>query len=350
MFGLFTGFLSVLSLAYPFYNTLNLLTFLQSAYNNNAVATITDTMLLQRKDSIILQETLTYWILMALWFYLLQITPIAFIIKYLPLSSIAILYIQIWLGFPIIPITSTKKVSGAYIIYHYYFDNNMKHLKELQNQLTGILSSIGIGLANLIKAIPASNQVLTILGKDIQSMEQFFNQLNSKDKRNEVNLGLLNMMSSLFISAEENNDTLVTIIISSLVSPFGYTIYESDINSKFRDKSVTVDVPFRTCSSTGPPPALQQTGSIADSKTPSPTRSFDGFAIVSEKDLGSQEDLNYTMKNSKRGKQGTPEENYSRNSSQASNVVGGDLSDEKTGLLDSSRRISGSRHSSWFKH
>lgn len=357
MFGLVTSIFSIASIAYPFYKTLDTLLSLQSAYSANAVSAITDTVILQRKESINIQETVTYWILLSFWFYFLNLSPISFLVRILPFSSLTILYIQIWLGFPIIPV-GDKKISGSSMIYHYYFDNNMKHLMGLKNQCSSIIGNFGIKICQFINTIPKAAPILTVLGINLELAEQYFTQISRTKNNSDQGIELVGMFSSIFVNCDDdvNNDTLFTIIISSLVSPFGYAIREYNSTDKGTYPTANANqVPILKGAPTTTPNNIllssqdslhpsktnQSIGNPLpsnDSTTPSPARSFDDFAIVSEKDLLVNDDLNATMRRSKRG---SPD-------NEPTNPAIDDGTSEKSSLLDSVRHASGSRHSSWF--
>lgn len=355
MFGLLTSLFSVASIAYPFYKTLNTMLFLESAYNANAVSTITDTVILQHKDAINVQESITYWILLSFWFYFLNLSPVAFLAKILPLSSFAILYIQVWLGFPIVPVAD-KKISGASMIYHYYFDNNMQNLLVLKNQYNSTVGNMGIKMCHFINTIPKGAPILAVLGTDLGFAEQYFTTLSQAKNNTEQDIGIVGMFTSIFVNYDNaNHDTLFTVVLSSLVSPFGYAVNEYNAvnklinptanpipvpNSNQASTSTSKTTPPTHPSSLHPSQSNQSMGASCvakDSATPSPARSFDDFAIVSENDLLVTDDLNATMRKSKRGSVG-----------ESSGSHNDESSNERTSLLGTVRNVSGTRHSSWF--
>ena len=400
MFGLLQSLASMASIAYPLYRTITQLTALQS-FRNNALAALTDTIPLYRKDAELLQESLTYWIVLAFWFYFTQITPIAILLKILPLSSLAVLYFQIWLGFPIIPLANKVKVSGAFVIYHYYYDDNMRNLMFVKSKFTSALGILGVYICELVKRLPSSDACLRVAGVNVNSYENYFREMSNPsdqksapeniasavfgDGNGESKIGGISQYLSSFVTGSnyyttvpetnrgvtatnaENNlpqqaandyirNTDSTFIFSSLLAPFGYNLEETQVAASASSSSFASMVSHK------------------DSKTPSPTRSFDDFAIVSERDLLDGSDLNGQMYKSKRANKSKdllsnkgkdPHYNSSTSSfeprRQSSNVS--DVStvvDETSGLLapESSKQSSnvgkkassrsGSR-SSWFR-
>lgn len=326
MFGLLQSLASMASIAYPLYRTITQLTALQSS-RNNALTALTDTIPLYRKDAELLQESLTYWIVLAFWFYFTQITPIAILLKILPLSSLAILYFQIWLGFPIIPLANNVKVSGAFVIYHYYYDNNMRNLTFVKSKFTSGLGILGVYICELVKRLPSSDVFFRIAGVNVDSYEKYFKEMSSpSDKRSaqeniasavfgngnaESKIGGISQYLTSFVTGSTYSSTVpepsrglatanaenkppqqaandyirntdTTFILSSLFAPFGYNLEGAQVAASASSSSFASVV------------------SQKDSKTPSPTRSFDDFAIVSEKDLLEGSDLSGQMYKAKR--------------------------------------------------
>lgn len=324
MLGLLQSLASMASIAYPLYRTITQLTALQLS-RNKALTMLTDTIPVSRRDTELLQESMAYWVILAFWFYLIQIRPIAILLKILPLSSLATLYFQIWLGFPIIPLGNNVKVSGAFIIYHYYFDNSMRNLNVLKSKFTSIFGKVGVYICEIIQKFPSSRALFSVAGVDVNFYENYFIEMSrSADQTSasgnmasavfgngETKVGSFSQYFTSFMTSaaypslspgtsrdvangpsgnripqpavkDHVKITDSTFIFSSLFAPFGYKLEETDV--------------IKSASSS----SFASTVSAKNSKTPSPTRSFDDFAIVSEKDLLDGNDLNAQMNKSKR--------------------------------------------------
>lgn len=341
MIGIITKLISIATIAYPLYTSLDILTSLQTSFTTNKIASLTETVPLVRQDATKIQEAMSYWILLSLWLYFTQCEPIHSLIKILPLVSLLVLYIQIWLGFPLVPHPqSNKKVTGAFTIYHYYFDNDMKHMKELQSYYRSLFGMVGLCFCRGVSKFPALGQVLTIFNFDVKNYEAYFSLLaygnQSLAARAEFSLhGTMNDWTKLWgiipgwKPEEVTNVGIFKVIVNALAAPFGYNLYSE-------------------C-------PLSQ---IVKSKTPSPAGSFDDFAFVNKRDLDDSAN-NISLSIPKRRIASDRFSSSSRKASateseaeDASLTKDNDNDDERAGLLGPAKRVNSrslSNSSGWFR-
>ena len=346
MFGIITSIASTVSLLWPFINTIKLLTNLKNLHDT-PIASLTNTISINKSISMEIQELMSYWILLSIWFYIIQLPPISFLINILPFSSFLIIYIQFWLGVAIIPVKNKyngiiSKSTGASIIYHYYFDNNMEKLNNFKLKLLNDLGIMGLIICNLIDKIPVSNQILLSLGIDMKYYKKLFQgfvQNNENDNNGGIShtmnnvsqlWGLVYSMKDVSMNIRElPNPTTTTnkSLISALFAPFGYTIFETEFE-------------ILTHTNTNVNPNIN-TNTNSTNNT-SPTRSFDDFDIVSKGDLNdSNSDLNSKIKKTR---------------SESNNSTLHEV--DNSGLLESVKRVASgasntaqnvvNRKSSWF--
>lgn len=375
MYGFLCLTVSILSIIYPLHRTTKQLVSLQISHDNK-LSLLADTIPLSVENVEELQELITYWIVLSIWLFIKQLPIISFIIRLIPFSSLFCLYIQIWLAFPIIPIESLQtKVSGSFLIYYYYFGNNMENFDKLKFQLYSTVGYFGgficKFIGNIIDKIPNLNILLKSFNIDIKIYQNYFNSMYNSSKQNETNVsstfptngitntifgnnisnnkkveGITEYISSWAFSSTSNNKKLTIdnkqnnidnktnsnstyFLISSFFAPFGI---------KSNDSTVT-----ETLSTTSISQSLLSKPSSKTSKNSSPARSFDDFAIVSEKDLlDSNSDLNTQMYKSKRNNRSR---DFSKNNTSNKNDVNGDDDDDKkrSTSFTSGSNIHGSR-------
>lgn len=368
MYGFLCLTASILSIIYPLHKTTNQLVSLQ-IFHDNKISLLTDTIPLSVEKVEELQELITYWIVLSIWLFIKQLSIVSFIIKLIPFSSLLCLYIQIWLAFPIIPIQSLQtKVSGSFLIYYYYFGNNMGNFNNLKIKLFSTVGYFGEYICQfinyIINKIPSLNILLKSFNIDFNFYEKYFNSMYNVSEQNEINKntstfsssgiantifgtninndkkieGITEYISSWAFSGTTNNkkpnldnrqiidniDNIKTnsnstyFLISSLFAPFGIKSNDSAVIETLTSTSISQSTLSK------PPPK--------NSKNSSPTRSFDDFAIVSEKDLlDSSSDLSAKMYKSKRNNRSRE---FSKNSTNITNNNNNDYNDN----TDSNRR------------
>lgn len=362
MFGMLYSTISGISLGYPFYRSIKLLETLFNASNRNTVAALTDTVPLGHGDVVKIQETMSYWMVLALFSTLLQTTPVKILLKVLPFSSVLVLYVQVWLGFPIASLPHTPaRVSGAHIIYHYYFDNNMRNLNKAKTRLFGHYGVLGRFFCRLLHQIPSIDRICWLAGIDLKALDEHFNSFCSPNKLEggvAPSSGTVETLQNMFYAftstmyGETNGQAdpttgevgIAKTVFWSLCSPFGYSG-----NASLQTYATN--------------PTMSRDMDRPLHKTPSPARSFDDFAIVSSTGF-TEDDTNETVESTSSRtlnvssqsqinvtKRNTKSETHSK-------ITHPDDSDERTGLLGGIKRvgsntlsksISGSRSSSWFK-
>lgn len=342
MIGLLTRLISFATIAYPLSNTIELLASLQTSFSNNAIATLTETVPLVRRDASRIQETIAYWILLSLWLYIIQCQPFITLIQILPFASLLVLYFQVWLTFPIIPLQKlNKKVTGSFIIYDYYFSDNMKHLKELQSYYKSRIGLLGVYICHLILKFPVLNQLIVLLGVDLKRYESFFAKMAYGRQENATSqvpsYGTMNNWTRLWgivpnwnAQETQNQDVgILKIVAEALVAPWSFNLLFS-----------------------------QALNSDSKVKTPSPTGSFDDFAFVNEKELN--EAVNSTINIPKRRvvseKLSSTFRQTSSSSSSFHGIIDNNNDDqddnENSSLLGSAKKITSrsiSTSSSWFR-
>lgn len=249
--------LSLLTLVYPLYTTFVTLRSLHDAAGTN-IASLTDTVPISTKLATKVAELMVFWILMTLWLSVLKMKVVSFIISIIPLSWIPILYIQLWLGHDIVPTTTLNcYTSGSSIIYHYYFDNNMRCWNLLNKEVWRLLGIVGLKLISLVEYTPIA---LLINLNDYRTMF----------KQGQDGESLYDVFSNWMTTGEDT--TIGETIICGLLAPMGYKYKGSKIPQSTGMTCVN------QLSSTA-----QQTHT--QSKTPSPAGSFDDFTLVSENDI-----------------------------------------------------------------
>ncbi|TID20480.1 hypothetical protein CANINC_003597 [Pichia inconspicua] len=335
MIGLFIKLASLTTIVYPLINTIDLLVSLQTSFSQNAIATLTDTIPLVHQDAARIQETMAYWILISLWLYTIQCQPLSSLIQFLPFASLFVIYIQIWLAFPIIPSPRlNKKVTGSFIIYDYYFSNNMKNLKGLQLYYKSVVGSLGIYICRGITKFPALSKGISLFNVDVKYYETLFSRMAYGRHENATSelpsYGTMNNWTRLWgivpdWNLQEVQDIgIFKTVVEALIAPW----------SSFRFSQ---------------PATLDKKG-----KTPSPTGSFDDFAIVNKKELN--EAVNNTINIPKRrvvSEKTRPTSRQASSSNLATEEVDGDYDDnENSSLLGTSKKKNSrsiSTSSSWFR-
>jgi hypothetical protein len=390
MFGIVTLAISVLSIAWPFCRTIQTLENIYTS-QSTPMATLTDSITMPRKTTIQLQEIITYWMALSVWLYLLNVQPLASVVKYLPLSSFLVLYVQIWLGVPMVPAKdptngAVTKVTGASVIYHYFFDNNMANLSRTKGMLLHDVGMIGAAVCRSIKLVPSSAKVFAILGIDLESYLNMFNAManygttspatNSRldggavshTMNNVAQLWGLVYSTTHTATAATSREawrplptappsyddvngiatlSLTDTIVQSLLAPLRYVLFDAVANSESSHDDSGVNL---ASSRNGNPNAYAGSSLQNTSTNPSPTRSFDGFDIVNKGDIPHNGgELNDKMQKRRSHQdmqsQGTPASDYDDS--------------ETTGLLKSVKRVASgasatastavNRRSSWFR-
>lgn len=331
MFGIILRVASIATIAYPVYTTLDLLAAIQTSFTENKIALLTDTIPLPHQDAIKIQESISYWLILSLWLYILQLPLVSTALNILPLSSILVVYVQLWLGCPLVKLPSLPtKVSGAYIIHHYYYDNDMVRLRRIKKHYSALVGNIGVIACRRIASFPTIVQLLAVIGVNISTCEQYFTGISAKEPSH----GTMNNWTQLWgitpnwkqsmVMANQPDIGILRTILNALLAPLGY----SHIKEPF---------PILTKES------VTKLATTTTKKTPSPASSFDDFAMVNEKELL---DENSILLPKRRSKDST----YKKNNDDRYDVDNDD--DEKSSLLGTMRRVSSrsfSGSSSWFK-
>ncbi|VEU21838.1 DEKNAAC102812 [Brettanomyces naardenensis] len=127
------------SIIYPLYRTYGLLSEdKNSQLARQIVENLSGTVNVPKEKMDQLEECIAYWIILSLSYFVGSIQLISLILGMIPFGSFIILYLKVWLVFPIVPLDtgSVQKVSGTYIIYHYYLDKLLQDLCIYINSYT----------------------------------------------------------------------------------------------------------------------------------------------------------------------------------------------------------------------
>lgn len=348
MLGIYT-LVSIVSVFYPLLTSVSLLIDLHKC-QLVPLAALTDTVPVSMKIINDIQIKLFYWILLSFWLMVIQLNPINFIIRIIPFSELLIIYVQIWLGFNIVPYadnssaaTTNNKVSGSFIIYHYYFDENMKNLQILKNLYMSVLINIINSIFNFLDNIPIINlsQYKVLIIKQLNSFNGSLNNAGDGSIGNgnsyyDLANGLYDFVYG-FVKPQNHslNEPISSVVISSLLSPFNITSPFSggDINKTFNSHNMSTFTATAVATATATTATFTENGKEEQNSSQSPSRSFDDFDIVNKKDI--EENYGGELKVKKRSSS-----NHSNASNNVSNNASNIHNDKSNN--DGSRKASGS--------
>ncbi|QPG74032.1 hypothetical protein FOA43_001351 [Brettanomyces nanus] len=119
----------VISFVYPLYRTYGLLSEDKGSARNGPqmakqiVENLSGILNVPKVRMDQLEECIAYWAIVSICYFIGSFKVVAFAQGIVPFGSLLMLYLKAWLVFPIVPAPVSEgntKVTGTYIIYHYY--------------------------------------------------------------------------------------------------------------------------------------------------------------------------------------------------------------------------------------
>ncbi|KAG7828144.1 hypothetical protein KL920_003871 [Ogataea angusta] len=128
------------------------------------------------------QRWFVYWLVLAVCTLVISNRVVSTVLSFVPFSSLLILYLRIWLVFPLVSVDSSgTSVTGSYILYHHYLKNWLVVLNHYIGDLkTTDVATYGADFYNKIidQYVPSYQFLkLNVASKQDKSTAEVMNEL-----------------------------------------------------------------------------------------------------------------------------------------------------------------------------
>ncbi len=148
---MFIMLFSAISLAFsfviPLYKSFALLSDKQDPFPKQILESISGTVTIPKKKAEALQECVAYWMILSIGYYISSIRLVTFLGDLIPFNYLLLLYVRAWLVFPMVSLNKYQnnetdaKVTGTFIIYHYYLYHWLEQLTAYINESVVLYTS-----------------------------------------------------------------------------------------------------------------------------------------------------------------------------------------------------------------
>lgn len=144
---LFSAISLAVSFVIPLYKSFTLLSDKQDPFPKQILESISGTVTIPKKKAEALQECVAYWMILSIGYYISSIRLVAFLGDLIPFNYLLLLYVRAWLVFPMVSLNKYQnnetdaKVTGTFIIYHYYLYHWLERLTTYINESVVLYTS-----------------------------------------------------------------------------------------------------------------------------------------------------------------------------------------------------------------